>query len=123
MIAVDTSAIVAILEGEEDAEFFKIALENDEYPIISAATFVELGCIMKHRAGGRAIELIDQIFQLLGISVEPLTEEQALIARKAYYEYGTLNFGDTYSYALAKAKKVPLLFKGNDFSKTDIQSC
>ena len=123
MIAVDTSAVVAILEKEEDAERYIMALEEDEAPIMSAATFVELNAVMWHKRGAAGIDIIDQFITLTKITIEPLTHMQAMLARDAYFRFGSLNFGDTYAYALASDKEIPLLFKGNDFTKTDILPC
>ena len=123
MIAVDTSAVVAILEKEEDAAHYIMALEQDEAPVMSAATFVELNAVMWHKRGTGGIDIIDRFMALARITIEPLTHKQAMLARDAYCRFGSLNFGDCYAYALASDKKVPLLFKGDDFGKTDILSC
>lgn len=123
MIVVDTSAVVAILEQEDDARRYIAALEADEAPIMSAATFVELNAVMKHRRGALAADIVDRFVSIAGIVVEPLTAEQAVIARDAYLRFGSLNLGDSYAYALASDRAVPLLFKGDDFTKTDIASC
>ena len=123
MIVIDTSAVVAILLKESDAETYIAKIEADYQPLMASPTFVELNAVMKFRHGKTIRTVIDQFIKSSQITIEPFTHEQALIAREAYYKFGSLNFGDTYSYALAKAKEVPLLFKGNDFSKTDIQSC
>ncbi len=123
MIAVYTSAVVAILEKEEDAAHYIMALEADEAPIMSAATFVELSAVMWHKRGGAGIDILDRFMTLAKISIEPLTHNQAILARDAYFRFGSLNFGDTYAYALASDRGIPLLFKGNDFTKTDIRSC
>ncbi len=120
MIVVDTSAIIAILESEADAHLYIEALEKNEHPIMSAATFVELNAVMKHKGGQAAIQIVDRFIELSGITIEPLTKQQALIAREAYFKYNVLNMGDSYSYALAKNKHVPLLFKGEDFKQTDL---
>ena len=123
MIVIDTSAVVAILLKESDAETYITKIEADYQPLMAAPTFVELNAVMKFRHGDTICKVIDQFIKSSQITIEPFTHEQALIARQAYYKFGSLNFGDTYSYALAKAKQIPLLFKGKDFSKTDIQCC
>lgn len=123
MIVVDTSAAVAILEQESDASHFMDALVTDGAPIMSAATFVELNAIMRHKRGSAIVDIIDRFIAAAAIQIEPLTPDQALIARDAYHRFGALNFGDTFAYALAKDKDVPLLFKGDDFSKTDVTPC
>ena len=121
MIVIDTSVIVAILEQEPDAMSFQEAILADDRPLMSAATLVELSAVMKHRRGKEAYVLIDQLLSEFGIEVEPLTEPQALIAREAYARFGALNFGDCFAYALAKDFDTPLLFKGDDFGKTDVK--
>jgi len=121
MIAVDTSAVVAILEQEEDSDSFISVLEGDDLPLLSAATFVELHAVMKHKGGKSAQEIVDRFIKLADIRIEPLTPNQAILARNAYHRYSVLNLGDCYSYALAKDKEVPLLYKGDDFSKTDVK--
>ena len=120
MISVDTSAVIAILEQEEDSDYFISALEGDELPLMSAATLVEFHAVMKHKGGKAAQAIVDRFIQLTGIRIESLTPKQAEIASEAYYTYSILNFGDSFSYALAKDKAIPLLFKGDDFEKTDI---
>ena len=94
---------------------------------ISAATYVEIGAVID---GGRdpvASRLVDELLATAGIVIEPVTEAQARIAREAYRDFGKgsghaagLNFGDCFAYALAKATGEPLLFKGDDFSQTDV---
>mgnify|MGYP001442305198 CR=1 FL=1 len=120
MIAIDTSAIIAILEAEEDAAHYIAALEEDDAPLLSAATFVELNAVMKHKGGQAALNIVDRFIELANITIEPFTADQALIAREAYFRFSVLNLGDAYSYALAKQKGIPLLFKGKDFFETDI---
>lgn len=122
MIVVDTSAVVSILEKEEDADRFIQALETDEAPLMSSATFVELNAVMWHKRGAAGVDILDQFIGITRMIMEPLTHHQALLAREAYFKFSSLNFGDCFSYALAKDKKVPLLFKGNDFTKTDIDA-
>ena len=123
MIVVDTSAIIAILEGEEDADKYIQALEEDDNPIMSAATFVELCAVMKHKGGQPTIAIINRFFEVSGITIEPFSKNQSYLARDAYFTYGILNLGDCFAYALAKDKNIPLLFKGDDFYQTDITPC
>lgn len=123
MIAVDTSAVVAILEKEDDAARYITALEEDEAPVMSAATFVELNAVMWHKRGTGGIDIINRFMALARITIEPLTHKQAMLARDAYCRFGSLNFGDCYAYALASDKAIPLLFKGEDFARTDILPC
>jgi len=124
----DTSAVLTIVFGEPGNEFFVEAIATAPSCRISAATFLEASIIAESRGGDLAIRQCDSFFRESRISVESFTEEQALLARQAYSEYGKgrhpagLNFGDCFSYALAKSTGEPLLFKGSDFSQTDIQS-
>jgi len=95
---------------------------------ISAATLVEVTMVAESRGGDQAIRLSEGIFRGAKVSVQPVTEEQAYVACRAYSSFGkgrhpaNLNFGDCFSYALAKVTGEPLLFKGDDFSKTDVQA-
>jgi len=125
---VDTSALIAILKGEPEATAFKAALLGAASVRVSAATYFE-ACIV---ADGFKNPLLgarfDEILEETGVVVEPVTEEQARIARQAYRDYGKgsgspakLNFGDCFSYALARAKREPLLFKGDNFIHTDLR--
>ncbi len=123
MIAVDTSPVVAILEKENDAERYIEALEVNDAPVMSAATFVELNAVMKHKHESVVTGIVGRFIDRAAIAIEPLTPQQAVLARDAYIHFSTLNFGDAFAYALAKDKNVPLLFKSNDFDKTDITAC
>ena len=127
-MVVDSSALLAILLQEEDAERFAQAIEAVERPLVSSGNVIEAGIVMIVRQGpaGRAdlIALLDQG----GFGIEPVTAEQADIALEAYRRYGKgrghaagLNYGDCFAYALAKATGEPLLFKGDDFAHTDIE--
>jgi ribonuclease VapC len=126
-VIVDTSAIVAILFNEPDAATYATAIAEAEIRRISAATYVEASIVIEAntKAGGTAE--FDTFVRRAGLSIEPVTEEQAHLARQAYSHYGRgrhaagLNYGDCFSYALAKATGEPLLFKGADFKKTDIR--
>jgi len=127
-MVIDTSALVAILTGEDDAEKFERAITTDLQRFISAATLVELGIVIEARygeAGGRDLDLLIQKSRIQVVSVD---EEQANLAREAYRRFGkgrhaaALNFGDCFSYALATSKGDTLLFKGKDFALTDVSS-
>jgi len=128
MIVVDTSALIAILEKEPDAARYAEAIAEADAPLISAATLVELWIVMWNRHGPNASRMVDWLIQEAGFQIESVTPQQAQLAREAYTVYGKgrkkagLNFGDCFSYALAKAADLPLLFKGPDFSATDIPS-
>jgi ribonuclease VapC len=131
VIAVDTSAIAAIFLGERDASNYRSALLAADYSLLSAASYLELSVVLTSRSKPR-IDVGNEIDALLGetgIRIEPVTTEQVRTARAAFLEFGKgsghpaqLNFGDCFSYALAKRLNVPLLFKGEDFSHTDITS-
>jgi len=126
MIVVDTSALIAILDKEPDANLYAEAIAEADPPLISTATLVELNIVMLNRHGIKAAQIVDRLIREGGFQVESFTIQHAELARDAYARYGKgqqpagLNYGDCFSYALAKATGVPLLFKGQDFSKTDI---
>lgn len=120
----DSSALISILRQEPDAWAFSEALAEAEAPAIAAPTLLETS-IVAERPGWPAL---DALVARKEISVIPFTKEHALVARDAYARYGKgskhpakLNFGDCMSYALAKVRDEPLLFKGDDFVHTDIK--
>jgi ribonuclease VapC len=123
---VDTSAVVAILFGESDARIYAQAIARADPCRMSAATFVEVAIVVESQTKDRGSRELDAFLRRAGIIIEPVTEEQAHIARQAFTDYGKgrhpagLNYGDCFSYALAKTTGEPLLFKGKDFSKTDL---
>ena len=123
---VDSSAIVAILMREPDAERFEIALDTASRAIMSAATYVELVNAIDRKVGSDLLALADDLLSVAKIELVPFTVEQARWARHARLTYGAgrhpanLNFGDCFAYALAKATGEPLLYKGDDFSCTDV---
>ena len=122
MIVVDPSALVAILLREDDSARYLEVLRSAPGALLSAASYVELCAVIKNRRGAEALTVVDALLEATGIQLEPVTAAQARIARAAYAEYSVLNFGDVFSYALAKSSGLPLLHKGNDFSQTDIES-
>jgi ribonuclease VapC len=123
---IDTSAIIAILFDEEDAADYAEAITTADSCRISAATFVEIAIVVEAQTKNSGSRQLDAFFRRAGITIEPVTEEQAHIARHAFIDFGKgrhpagLNYGDCFSYALAKVTREPLLFKGKDFSKTDL---
>jgi ribonuclease VapC len=125
-VIVDTSALLAILLVEPDAEIYAIALRDAESCKLSAATFVELSMVAESGSGDSGIRKCDELLRGNEIIIEPFTELQARAARMAFSNYGKgrhpagLNLGDCFSYALAKISGEPLLFKGNDFRRTDV---
>ena len=120
MIAIDTSALVSILLDEPEAGKFALAIQNDDEPLLSAASFVELVLLMKYKHGPTTKKIIDRLITIGNITIAPVTAGQAHIAGEAVHEYSALNYGDTFSYALAQDRDAPLLFKGDDFSQTDV---
>jgi ribonuclease VapC len=125
-MVLDTSALIALLNVEPESARIALAIESDPTRLISAATVVETGLIIEARyglAGGREL---DALMLKAGLSIEAVTADQAEIARGAWRRFGKgrhpagLNFGDCFSYALAKVTGEPLLFKGDDFTQTDI---
>jgi ribonuclease VapC len=126
---IDTSALVAILRAEPDAERFAAAIEAADVSRISAMTYVELGAVIDRARDAVASRPVDELIDVGGIVIEPVTVEQARVAREAYRDFGKgsghpagLNIGDCFSYALAKSLGEPLLFKGSDFIETDVRS-
>ncbi len=125
---VDTSAIIAILRGESDAEEFMAALSAARDPKMSAGTLIETGIVVDAVGDPVLSGRLDELLAAVGVVVEPVTEAHAVLARRAYQAFGKgsghragLNFGDCFAYALARERREPLLFKGDDFSWTDIE--
>ncbi len=125
---VDTSAVIAILFAEPDAKTYAQAIANAESCRMSSATLVEASIVTDVQTKNAGSRQLDAFIRRAGIAIEPVTEEHAHIARQAYADFGkgrhpaALNYGDCFSYALAKATGEPLLFKGADFRKTGITS-
>lgn len=124
---VDSSALIAILTGEPDAPVFAKTIENADLLRISAATLLETNIVIESRYGAPGGEKLDELMQRMQMQIEPVTASQIDIARAAYRRYGKgrghvagLNYGDVFAYAPAKEFNEPLLFKGDDFSETDI---
>ncbi len=129
MIAIDSSAVVAILRMEADGPKLLWVLSNARGRMMSAMSFLETSIVLGRRAGdARHWEALDAFVQEAKIALVPFDEAQAKIARAAFLKYGkgrhaaALNFGDCAAYALAKSRGVPLLYNGADFAKTDIVS-
>jgi ribonuclease VapC len=125
---VDTSAVLAILFEESDAELYARALTQADSCRMSAASFVEAAVVIDAQTKDSGSRQFDAFIRRAAVAIEPVTEEQAHIARQAYADFGKgrhpagLNFGDCFSYALAKVTGERLLFKGKDFKETDIVS-
>jgi ribonuclease VapC len=126
---VDTSALLAIIKGEPDAQAFADSMEVADVLRISAGTYFE-ACIVVDKFRNPILSIrLDAMIGEAKIVIEPVTAEQARIARQAYRDYGkgsghpaNLNFGDCFSYALARDKREPILYKGDDFVHTDLRS-
>lgn len=123
---VDTSAVLAILFDEPDAATYAQAMSEADSLRMSAVNFVEAAIVVEVQTRSLGSRQFDAFFRRAGIVIEAVTEEQAHAARQAFTDFGKghhaagLNFGDCFAYALAKVTREPLLFKGRDFSKTDI---
>ena len=129
MIAVDTSAMVAIAFGEVERNKFINILQQADKAFISTVSVVEARMVVHGRRGQRAVVLLDDILRLPMFEMVPPSEAEMNAAYAAFIAFGkgsghpaNLNFGDVFSYALAKVRGLPLLFKGNDFSRTDIEA-
>jgi ribonuclease VapC len=127
-MVIDTSAILAILLGESDADTFAEVISKDTKRLLSAGTALELMIVIEARKGEAGGRELDLLLHRAKIDVVPFDNEQAEIARQAWRQYGKsnhpagLNFGDCFAYALAKISGEPLLYKGNDFGQTDASS-
>lgn len=125
---IDASAVIAILKREPEHAAFSALLETTPDLKMSAATYFETSIVVDSLKNPLASRAFDDLIERSHISIEPLTAEQAHIARQAYRVYGKgsghpaqLNFGDCFSYALAREKREPILFKGDDFGHTDLR--
>ena len=125
---VDTSALVAILYREPEAVRFVEAIHDAPLSKISVANYVELAIVVERQLGADGMRQAEAFFRRAGLVIEPVTLEHGELARQAFLDFGkgrhraALNFGDCFAYALAKATGEPLLFKGDDFSMTDIRA-
>ena len=126
-VIVDSSALVVILRDESDAATYTTAIENAAECRISAAAFLETAIVIDRSRDPIASRRLDDLLREAQIVIEPVSEDQAHIARQAYRDYGRgsghparLNFGDCLAYALARATGEQLLFKGDDLRQTDI---
>jgi ribonuclease VapC len=125
-MVIDSSAVVAILFREPEAEWFEAAILSDSMRYMSAASLVESSIVLDGHLGEKASAKLDDFVLRVGIEIVPVSVEQAEVARHAFRQYGKgrhkagLNFGDCFSYALAKVSGETLLYKGNDFALTDL---
>ncbi len=127
-MVIDTSAVMAILLGEPEAEPYAVAIEADPTRLMSAATAFESALVIETRKGPAGGREYDLLMHRARIEVVPFNVEQLDVARDAWRRFGKgrhaagLNFGDCFSYALASTSAEPLLFKGNDFGLTDVRT-
>ncbi|CEJ13050.1 type II toxin-antitoxin system VapC family toxin [Phreatobacter sp. AB_2022a] len=123
---IDTSAMIAILYREPEAEAFVQMIHDADACRISVASYVEMSIVIESQLGAGGMRQAEAFLRRAGIVIEPVTVEHGELARQAFLDFGKgrhkagLNYGDCFSYALARAMGEPLLFKGNDFSQTDI---
>ncbi len=124
---VDASAIIAILQNEPGADVFALALQQAPICRVSAVTWVEAAVVTDGNRNPVLSRRFDDLLRDVHMRVETVTPKQAEIARHAYRDFGKgrhkagLNFGDCFAYALAKEMDEPLLFKGSDFNRTDVE--
>ena len=125
---VDTSALIAILRIEPDAASYAMTIANATARHISAVSYVECAAVIDGSRDPIASRRFDDLLRVAEVVIESVTEAQARTAREAYRDFGRgsghpakLNFGDCFAYALAKTMNEPLLFKGEDFNRTDVK--
>lgn len=124
---IDTSALVAILYREPEAAHFTRIIRAADSCRISVANHLELAIVVENQLGPEGMRQAETYMRRAGVTIEPVTVEHGALARQAFLDFGkgrhkaSLNFGDCFAYALAKASDEPLLFKGNDFTLTDIK--
>ena len=125
-MVLDTSAVLAILQDEPERRAFNEAIESADSRSLSVASLVEVSIVIEARYGAAGVRHLDRLLDRAGVSVVPVDVEQGKVARQAFSRFGKgrhaagLNFGDCFSYALAQVLGEPLLFKGDDFSRTDV---
>ena len=124
---IDTSVIIAILTNEPERGNFLDAIQGSTINKMSAGSLIELSAVITRKLGGDYAAVAETLLEEFGIGIEPVSTQQAWAGWQAYREYGIgtkspakLNFGDCFAYALAKESGEPLLFKGDDFTHTDI---
>lgn len=127
-MVIDSSALVAILQLEPEAEHFVRKINLDPVRLLSTASLLETSIVLTVRRAESALVELDRFIERSNIVLEPVTKNQATIARDAFRRFGKgrhpaqLNFGDCFVYALAVSANEPVLFKGTDFGLTDISA-
>ena len=125
-MVIDYSALVAILQDEPERDAFNEAIEDEESRLLSVANWVETSIVIEVRYGTVGLHLLDRFLDRAAIDCVPVDLRQAKEARRAFSQFGRgrhpagLNYGDCFAYALARTNGQPLLFKGDDFARTDI---
>jgi ribonuclease VapC len=126
-VIIDTSALLAVLYEEPEAELIAEAILRSAICRMSVGSFLEAAIVIDGAGDPVISRRFDDVLRIANVVIEPVTEEQARIGRAAYRDFGKgrghparLNFGDCFAYALAKAVNEPLLFKGDDFTHTDV---
>ena len=126
---VDTSAIIAILKEEDDAALYTQTISHAGTRRLSAASYLECGIVLDSQRDPSISRVLVELIDEADVVIEPVTEHQARLARQAYADFGKgsghragLNFGDCLAYALALDLREPLLWKGDDFGHTGVQS-
>ena len=129
MIAVDTSALMAIALNEPEREVFCGIIGKADQAFVASATIIEARMVAHGRGGVQLTQQLTALVEALGLTIVSVGHEEIECAHAAFVAYGKgsghpaqLNFGDLFSYALAKSHDIPLLFKGNDFGQTDVKS-
>lgn len=127
-MVIDTSAVLAILQNEPERRAFNELIEKAPTRSMSVPSWVEASMVLQSRFGAEGMRDLDRLVETARIEIVPVDQEQGEEAREAFRRFGKgrhaagLNFGDCFSYGLAKSLGQPLLFKGNDFTETDIQA-
>lgn len=128
-MVLDTSALLAILFAEPEAEAMLRAVAHDEVRLVGAPTLVEASAVMHARKGPGGEVALDALLERLDVSVVGMSVPAARLARLAYARFGkgvgdpaVLNYGDCLAYGVAMAEREPLLFKGDDFRRTDVEA-
>ena len=126
-MVIDSSALIAVLRREPEEQEFRNAIKLASSRLLSASTRVETGIVALGLAGEVGLQQVDALLETLRVETVPLSADHARLAIDAFRHFGKgrhpagLNFGDCFSYALARATGEPLLFKGDDFAQTDIK--